>query len=468
MTSIKVLHMIYPVRGFLDLQASYHDIIEPSSDTTIVILLNCGGGVDIHSLFNLEDHEDLYVIICDSHRPYHINNVKNDNQILIMDDSTEDSISFQESQAHEEEEVDDYREKQRSKSLVANHDATSHGFCSAGLLYALSTQTGHANNTLLWYAIIGLTDQFVHQRIDYSRYNGDVQFFKAEVLSRNVQDDEDVEFSMLFDQQRIIYSKEYIFMLYRHWNLYDSMYHTNHITIRFEMWKSEGKRRLDEFLTLMGIPLDECKQSYSVMSSNFKDQLYSLLDKYSDSFGIDIYCPSFNRRISKKQVSAIDTVFGVSALLDSSKTFNIGNIVTSTGSLEDKMKSNFWIALQALGTKNSTILEVGFKEAIEIQQAIVNVALMVIKRNEIIRSGPFRYVVLKESNETKTFAKPQNLAKLAHILVDYLIESGKRKVIKPLIVVYKSEDCTIVGVEGQHSGSAYIPKYVTLEHELEL
>lgn len=429
------------MQGFLDLQNSYNDVVLPSSDTNIVIMLNCGGGIDVHDLFNLEEHDDLYVIICDSHRPYHFNNVVNTNQILIMDDSVEDDISFEESQV---DDVDEPSRKQKSKSVVAHHLPSSHGFCAAGLMYALSTQTGHANNSLLWYGIVGLTDQYVHQRIDYERYSGDVQFFKSEVLSRNVQDDENVEMTQIFDQQRIIYSKEYIFMLYRHWNLYDSMYYTNHITVRFEMWKSDGKRRLDEFLTSMGIPLEECKQNYSVMTSEFKQQLYNLLDDYAESFGIDIYCPSFKRKYNKKQVSAIDTVYSISALVE--------HDYLST--------SSYWNGLKALSTRHVDILDSGFQKAISLQKTIVNTALLIIKRNEIIRSGPFRYVILRESNETKQISQSQCLAKLAHILVDYLIESGKRKIIKPLIVVYKAQECTIVGVEGQHSGSAYIPKYV--------
>lgn len=454
------MHLIYPVKGLIDLQNAYESIIKESHDSKTVILLNCGGNIDIYELFNLEEHEDLKIIICDSHRPYHRNNVNNKSQIFLMDDSTDTDILYEDSQYYDEKEQnideDDEDEPRRNKktSIVESDTPSYHGFCSSGLMYALATQIGSANNDLLWYAIVGLTEQFLLQKIDKQRYQGDLQFFKAEVFSRNAQDDETYSNHSIFNH-RIIYSNEFIFMLYRHWNLYDSMYYTKHINIRMEMWKTDGIYKLNELFTMMGIPLDECKQNYSALKPKYKEVLPLRLEQYASMYNIQTHCPSFLKHVNKKQISALDTVYSISAILDRTRINKDNEEIDE----QEIAKHNFWKAFKALGNKNLSLIEEGFKEAIDIQKSLIKVALQVIKRGEIGKSGPFRYLVLKETVEPTLFKSSQNLSKFAHLLVDYLLESGKRKIVKPLIVVYKTkEKCTIVGVEGQHSGSAYIPK----------
>lgn len=48
-------------------------------------------------------------------------------------------------------------------------------------------------------------------------------------------------------------------MLYRHWNLYDSMYYSRYIATNLGIWKQNGRKKLDTLLAKMGLPLDECR-----------------------------------------------------------------------------------------------------------------------------------------------------------------------------------------------------------------
>lgn len=65
--------------------------------------------------------------------------------------------------------------------LVAASEESSHGFTSAGLLYAMALNLGISKPDHLWYGILGLTDQFVHQKIGRERYEGDLVYFAEQV-----------------------------------------------------------------------------------------------------------------------------------------------------------------------------------------------------------------------------------------------------------------------------------------------
>ena len=55
-------------------------------------------------------------------------------------------------------------------------------------------------------------------------------------------------------------------MLLRHWTLYDSMFYSNYLAPRLNIWSENGKKELHRFIALMGIPLEEAKQKYKYMT----------------------------------------------------------------------------------------------------------------------------------------------------------------------------------------------------------
>ncbi len=54
----------------------------------------------------------------------------------------------------------------------------------AGMMYALAAQISLSTDGMLWWAIVGLTDQFLQQKIGYARYEQDYDHFKQEVMER--------------------------------------------------------------------------------------------------------------------------------------------------------------------------------------------------------------------------------------------------------------------------------------------
>ena len=41
-------------------------------------------------------------------------------------------------------------------------------------------------------------------------------------------------------------------MMFRHWNLYDAMYHSSYVAGKLGIWKEKGRKRLSGLLAKMG------------------------------------------------------------------------------------------------------------------------------------------------------------------------------------------------------------------------
>ncbi len=67
------------------------------------------------------------------------------------------------------------------------------------------------------------------------------------------------EYVIIGSCSNLTFVRSYRFMLYRHWNLYDSMYYSRYVATNLGIWKQNGKRKLDTLLAKMGLPLDECR-----------------------------------------------------------------------------------------------------------------------------------------------------------------------------------------------------------------
>ncbi len=47
-------------------------------------------------------------------------------------------------------------------------------------------------------------------------------------------------------------SEELRFMLFRHWTLYDAMFHSSYVASKLGIWKEKGRQRLTGLLAKMG------------------------------------------------------------------------------------------------------------------------------------------------------------------------------------------------------------------------
>lgn len=71
-----VIYSIVPIMGLAAMRRAYS---EHRGDIRYVLLVNCGGCIDIVDV--LQPDQDVVFFICDSHRPYDVCNVYSDGQV---------------------------------------------------------------------------------------------------------------------------------------------------------------------------------------------------------------------------------------------------------------------------------------------------------------------------------------------------------------------------------------------------
>ena len=98
-------------------------------------------------------------------------------------------------------------------------------------------------------------------------------------------------------------------MLYRHWNVYDSMHYSNYVGTRLGIWKSARRNfkqgshhnnsnnhsnqktneKISDIIAQLGIPILEAQRDFRVMDTEFKNKLKNKLHEIvaGPHFGLD-------------------------------------------------------------------------------------------------------------------------------------------------------------------------------------
>jgi len=140
-------------------------------------------------------------------------------------------------------------------------------------------------------AIVGLTDQYLNGKIGHEKYLIQAQGYREDVLKFSTSiinkknstlgdsdntltlDDslntEDIfSFNTLnsgsitngpviaahtsSSDEILRVEDDYRLMLWRHWSLFEAMYHSSYVATKLGIWRQEGKRKLNELLLKMG------------------------------------------------------------------------------------------------------------------------------------------------------------------------------------------------------------------------
>jgi len=150
---------------------------------------------------------------------------------------------------------------------------TSYGSSAASLLYGLAIQLERVDNDLLWsvslnffggmmfmlilrLAILGVTYQYLTSKIPRTKYDTHQAIYHDEVSRLNPQtaQQEDVHalLSINPDDASVRSTEELRFTHFRHWTLYDAMYHSSYVAGKLGIWKEKGRSRLTGLLAKMG------------------------------------------------------------------------------------------------------------------------------------------------------------------------------------------------------------------------
>eukprot|EP00878_Enallax_costatus_P026504 GHUV01028446.1.p1 GENE.GHUV01028446.1~~GHUV01028446.1.p1 ORF type:complete len:313 (+),score=67.76 GHUV01028446.1:575-1513(+) len=226
----------YPVEDYTQLRATMNTLLNGSDELRTVFLMNCGAGAFIKDLAPPSATNVRYVVV-DSHRPVHPKyNDANDTDCFLFlapddpqqleeipvrneyDDITEEERAFLEQEAEREKQEEEEQlerdgspspakrrklEQQQDKQQyrqqwrkLKDREKLVREYLEMGSSYGKPTPLvmqplaealmGKVDNTLLWPACVGLTDQWIHQRLSSQHYGIWYQQLKDTVSSNDV------------------------------------------------------------------------------------------------------------------------------------------------------------------------------------------------------------------------------------------------------------------------------------------
>ncbi|MBW0558590.1 hypothetical protein O181_098305, partial [Austropuccinia psidii MF-1] len=379
------------------------------------------------------------------------------------------------------------RERLRFRNrLQKYYDSGTHfGQSIACQIYLLITNKARQDNDLLWLAIIGLTYQFTSSLIDRESYDAQVKLFQREVerinfLPPDSASTQSCQVKLLGpDDRNIRMSEELRFTLFRHWNLYDSMFHSGYVAGKLKLWREKGKKNLQGLFAKMGFSLLQCQQNYSHMDMDLKRSLREKVESIAPEYGLfELVFSSFVRAYGYQSVlSASDCIECLNAILEVATGVKLdfdslhgGNGIITTddgrhgGTLWDaglglrrwtdinietskevsekekhlsdnlgnhtdqsevskKSKEetwwveNFWIANDAL-SKDPSILRSALPLSMALHKAIIRQGTSMLDKQSIKTLRSFRLAVIKEGPDLHVFTHPATLIRLGLWLVD--------------------------------------------------
>lgn len=462
-----VQHTVVPVSGREDLKTAFTSHAE---QVRCVVLINCGGGVNLVELLQPEEHINIYVV--DSSRPLELDNVYNQGQIgVVLREGEEldipdfDDIYGSEEEGGEEGEDDEYysdeeggvsggkrrrREgessyearrkkhlwrRKRKEILYKYKEFSGHSTAASLVIWELAWKLTRDNNEVLWLAITGLTEQLLHEKTDREVYVTEVHRMQPHVLRLNRSDEEGVS---AVNTMRINFGEELRLVLYRHWTLYDSLCNSHYTACRFRVWSMKGHKRLLEFLADMGLPLVQCKQKFSAMDVQYRENVASWIVRSAPKFGLEnITYGSFVAQIGyKTKLSAADMVFSATALIENP---------------DRPYQEAFLQALDALSWSNISKIQAGIELAKQQQAAIKAQVRTFVDTHQVVCTGPFVYAYVEEGTPNmKYFSHPLTLCKLVRFLREAWITGNKRARTVPFIlsapIDVSKGTCIVAGV----------------------
>jgi|EP00670_Eutreptiella_braarudii_P001075 cell division control protein 45 len=460
------------------------------------ILLNCGAVEDVRQWMNSENHK---VYIIDTQRPIHLGNIDSD-KIFVFDDGrskadyllkfkdqtkskarkkrrnvegadvpevesdddlSEDSTSSNDDTQEDKDEEGGRKRKRISKDAEKDYYRGSYyGLSAAVISYMLADQLNVSSDAdVLWMAIVGITEQFIFDKIPKDMYRQEIYLFQECVHSRLLNKPTTVTFvdgfvAPKYNESRIVADDEYRFILLRHWSLYDSMWHSQYVASKLGLYQNEkGKQQLDTLLSKVGISPQHRVAAYSALPEADQKSLKTKLEEYGKSYGLrDFTFRSFFKHQGYGfALSAVDLVYGIAAVLEQ-PTDN-----------EAEFRKHFWAAYEALQSDNMQSVKEGIETAKAQQGALVRQTMMLMVKSGLINCGAFRVGYLGDSTDPTDLAylvKPVILKRMARFLAEVRQcqvagkATGRPPQDKPLILAAKNTKTDmwiVVGVQPDKS-----------------
>uniref|UniRef100_A0A336L5R6 CSON003648 protein n=1 Tax=Culicoides sonorensis TaxID=179676 RepID=A0A336L5R6_CULSO len=457
-----MLYSLIPVMGMSGMIRAYN---EHRNDVKSVLMINCGGGIDLVEV--LQPDDDVVFYVCDSHRPYNICNIYSNGQVQLIGTPTdEDGIPefeqiFQESDMESNSDTDgsdlsDHegetrmerierraikrREKRqweakRDEVMFQYTQYNYYGRSSALMIFELAWKLSKDSMDLLWWAIVGATEQLILGKIESTNYtleSDKIQGHCSRLMNRTGD-------QTLHTSVKILYENDLHLALYRHWTVIDSLRHSMYPACKLKLWTAKGDKRMNELLVEMGLPLVQARQSFSSMDLTLRKEFYKMLEGLTDKYGMpDIIYGSFTLQYGyRNRFAAADYVFSMIALLES---------ITK----EKSPEQCFLETMDSLNRTSKSLLEDGINKSKQMLSVIMKQVQSCLDMHLVKSAGPFLYYILQEENAY--FSCPYGITMLAKFVLraHVAVSKNRRAIHLPLVLssVIDAEQghCLMVGV----------------------
>lgn len=471
-----IIYTLVPVQGITDLQNAYE---ENSEEIKYVVLVNCGGTIDIVEA--LQPKEDVVFFVIDSHKPTDVCNVYNNGQIRLLSKAEDDEgiPDFEEIFQDESEEEDEdgsnagsgdedgaeesrqakrrrlgeeailkrrerrLWEEKRDRLMFDYTQFNYYGRSSAVIMFELAWKLSKDNMDLLWWAIVGVTEQILLCKVENEQYvleTGNLQGHVARLgYQGEILDDNSTHHKTAL---KITYDKDLQLALYRHWTVEASLQHSMYSAVKLKLWTLRGKKKLHELLAEMGLPLVQSRQKFGAMDLVLRQEFHSMIAKLADKYQLhDIVYASFVLQYGfRSRYCAADIVYAMLATLES-----MGR---------DKSPADCFLeALDCLSRQKKCVLEEGIEKAKRMLTCIFKQVQAALDMHQVISAGPFVYLILQEGTlDAKMFSRPHCITLLAHFaLRAYVASSRNRRAPSLPLIASAPHDldrgtCLVVGI----------------------
>lgn len=502
-----IMFSVAPVMGVKGMKKVFDDNKE---DCNIFLFINCGGCLDLVEL--LEPVENIVFFICDSHRPLDLCNIYSDSQVRILGDprneeeippfdqvfredesdgdesfSDDDGIANgdenMEDNDHNDENVDENGRSRQQQQIthierferrlrknrerrewekirdrvLFNYSQYSYYTRSTALtFFELAWQTSKDTLDLLWWGLVGITEQLIMAKIESSTYTLEAQKIQSHVSRLTNKLNENSKTSC-----KITYENDLYLALYRHWSIKESLKNSIYPACKMKLWTLNGifiidekftgiikfflfifflgKKKLKELLVEMGLPLVQARQQFNSMDLLMKQDFYKMIERTAEKYNMpDIIYGSFTLSYGyKNRYSAADYVYAMMALTEQIEHERTAEVC-------------FLDALECLSRNKNNILESGIDKAKVLLDAIFKQVKTSLETQQIFSAGPFLYLILQEENIL--FSSPYGLTMLSKFMLNGYIAVSRSRRAKDLplitcIPIDTSRDiCLMIGI----------------------
>lgn len=305
--------------------------------------------------------------------------------------------------------------------IVFNYSQYSYYTRSTALVFfELAWQLSKDSLDLLWWAIVGVTEQLLMGKCESSTYTLETQRIQSHVTRLNNKSNGNGHTQTSI---RITYENDLYLALYRHWSVKESIKNSLYSACRLKLWTLNGRKKLDELLVEMGLPLAQARQQFNSMDLAMKKDFYQMIEKTAEKYNMnEIIYGSFTLQYGyKSRYAAADYVYAMISLMEQIEK-------------QRSAESCFLEALESLSRNKNVMLESGISKAKTLLDATFKQVKTSLEMQQVFSAGPFLYLILQDENIL--FASPYGLSMLAKFMLNgYIAVSRNRRARElPLIV----------------------------------